>query len=140
MKGLATLIKLGKRKLDELRRQMVVLENQKAQLEELAASLRAELFREMEAANQSEGVHNYFANFAKRIRIRQEKVAREIMQLNMEIEKLANEIAIAFADLKKYEIAQENEKQRVRAEAARKETIEMDEIATQQHERNSEHQ
>ena len=138
MKGLATLIKLTKRKLDELRRKMVALENEKAQLQALAQSLVDEMAREMLLVSQTVEMANYFGNFAKKMKVRQQKVADEIAAVDRKIEALSAEIAEAFSELKKYEIAQENAKRRAEEEAARKETIALDEIASQQFHRSTE--
>jgi flagellar protein FliJ len=138
MKGIVTLIKLSKRTLDDLRRKMVQLENQKNTMEQLAQSLLDELANEMLLSSKSVEMQRYFANFYRQIKIRQEKVAEEIGNLNRRIDLLREDIANAFAELKKYEIAQENEIKRLKQKAKHKETLEMDEIASQQHQRKTE--
>ena len=140
MKGLATLIKLCKRTLDELRRKMVALENEKEQLELLSKTLNEELEKEMELAAKSTEMRGFFGGFAKRIKTRQDKIFKEIVELNKQMERLGVEISDAFSELKKYEIAQENEKLRVAAEERRKDTIALDEIASQQYHRRTEDQ
>jgi flagellar export protein FliJ len=133
MKGLATLIKLHKRTLDELRRSMASLENQKEQLLLLSRTLQEELKKEMELAAKTPEMRGFFGDFAKRMRVRQEKIAAEIKELDKQMDKLRGEIAEAFSELKKYEIAEENARLRAAEAASRKETIELDEIAGQQH-------
>jgi hypothetical protein len=135
MKGLATLIKLHKRTLDELRRSMVSLENQKAQLIQLAERLKEELRREIELAGSQIEMAHFFGDFAKRMRARQDEVAAEITEVEKKIVKLNDQIAEAFAELKKFEIAQANAKQRAAEAARRKEDLMLDEIAAQQHRR-----
>ncbi len=132
MKGLTTLIKLHKRQLDGLRRRMATLENQKTQLENLIKRLQDELARELVLAGKTPEMGNFFGDFAKRIRNRQEQVTKEIAELEKKIVALKEEIAIAFGEMKKFEIALENAKRRQREEANRKETIQLDEIAGQQ--------
>ena len=138
MKGLSTLIKLHKRTLDELRRQMLSLENQKAQLQQASANLNKELQDEMQAAKKQADMSGFFGGFAKRIQKRQEEIAKEIRSLDQQMAKLNNEITEAYAEVKKYEIAQENAKRREAEEEKRKETIAMDEIAGQQFRRKQE--
>lgn len=135
MKGLITLIKLSKRTLDELRRRMTSLENQKAQLEQAIINLRQEVEMEMFTASKRPEMGNFFGGYAKRMKQRELELRAEIVKVEKHMEVLANEITIAFAELKKYEIALENAKQRAREAAARKETEMMDEIAIQQHHR-----
>jgi len=138
MKGLNTLIKLHKRSLDELRRQMVALENQKAQLLSLSAKLKDELAAEIVTASRNPEMGNFFGNFSKRIEKRQLEIAKEVAALDKQMKDLDVQIVAAFAELKKFEIALDNAKKRKQAEADRRETGEMDEIAGQQHRRKAE--
>lgn len=138
MKGLLTLIKLSKRTLDELRRKMTSLENQKAQLEQAIVNLRKEVEEEMKMAAQRPEMGNFFGGFAKRMRQRELDLRAEISKVEQQILSLSEEITLAFADLKKYEIALENHKAREREKATRRETELMDEIASQQHHRKEE--
>ncbi len=135
MKGLATLIKLSKRKLDELRRKLGNLEGQKTQLEEAIRKLSEELAREMELAGKQPEMSGFFGGFAKRIQQRQEAMHQEIKKIEIEITKTRDEISEAFSEQKKYEIAADNAKKRAAEEQNRKDTIALDEIAEQQHRR-----
>lgn len=137
MKTLDTLIRLHKRKLDELRRNMVALENQKVQLQQAIKNLQQELENEVKLAGKQPEMANFFGEFAKRIKNRQENLRQEIVALDVKINNLNKEIFEAFTELKKYEIAKENAKLRQREEANRKETIMLDEIASQQYQRKS---
>lgn len=135
MKGLNTLIKLSKRTLDELRRKMGALEGQKSQLELAIVKLQEELAREIELAKKQPEMSGFFGDFAKRIKKRQEDLAKEIKKIEAEMAKLRDKIAEAFGELKKYEIALDNAKLRVKEDQNRKDTIMLDEIASQQHRR-----
>jgi flagellar protein FliJ len=135
MKGLKTLIKLNRRKLDELRRRMGVLENQKNQLLAQSARLSKELEQEIAMASQKPEMGQFFGGFAKRIQKRQEDIAAEVRKLDQQMATLRDEIANAFADVKKFEIAEENARKREEAERNRKETIMLDDIAAQQYTR-----
>lgn len=135
MKGLATLIKLHKRDLDVIRRKMVALENQKAQLEQLLIRLQEELKKEIALAGKTPEMGAFFGDFAKRIRGRQEQVHSEIQAIDKKIAVVRDEIAVAFGEIKKFEIALENAKKRKLAAQNRRDTIVLDEIASQQHHR-----
>lgn len=132
MKTLDTLIRLHKRTLDELRRNMVSLENQKSQLQLAIVNLQKDLDKEMVLAGKQPEMANFFGEFAKRVKTRQETLRGEISALDVKINELNNKIFEAFTELKKYEIARENAKQRAREAENRKETIMLDEIAAQQ--------
>ncbi|MDX1974560.1 MAG: flagellar FliJ family protein [Rickettsiales bacterium] len=135
VKGIHTLIKLHKRTLDELRRKMTNLENQKNQLRTSLINLQKELEQEMALAGQQAEMAGFFGDFSKRIRKRQETIVFEIQALDIQIVKLSDEISVAFAELKKFEIARDNAKKCEQAAQNRKDTIMLDEIAIQQHRR-----
>lgn len=135
MKGLKTLIKLSKRQLDELRRDLATLERQKEQLLEASKKLSEELQQELELASQQTEMRGFFGGFAKRIQTRQEELAKEVRVLDKKMQKLADDITVAFAELKRYEIALEAAVKRQKEDQARKDTIALDEIAGNQHRR-----
>ena len=135
MKGLATLIKLHKRMVDDLRRKMGLLESQKSQLQQASAKLQEELQREIALAAKQPEMAGFFGGFAKRIQNRQKDIAGEIKKLDADMAKLQVEITEAFGELKKYEIARDNAKAREKEEENRKETIALDDIAGTQHRR-----
>lgn len=135
MKGLDTLIKLHKRKLDELRRQVVSLETQKAQLLALSAKIQQELENEIDLAGKQPEMGKFFGDFAKRIKKRQENIAIEVKSLDKQMDALRQEITAEFSEQKKYEIAKENARLRDQEEANRKETNMLDEVAADQYRR-----
>jgi flagellar protein FliJ len=138
MKGIKTLIKLHKRTLDELRRKMISLENQKNQLLQASSKLQEELQREVDIAGKRPDMAQFFGDFAKRIKARQEQLAEEVRIIDKQIVKLSDEVAAAYSEVKKFEIAESNAEKRAEREVNRKETIELDEIAGQQHRRRHE--
>jgi flagellar export protein FliJ len=115
-------------------------QNQKEQLKLAILALRQEVEMEMHTASQRPEMGNFFGGFAKRMRARESELYAEIEKLDKQMETLQAEIILAFAELKKYEIALENAKERARVTAARRETEAMDEIASQQHHRKQEDQ
>ena len=138
MKTLNTLIRLHKRNLDELRRSMVALESQKDQLIQTIEASQRELEREVDLAKNTPEMSSFFGEFAKRIKNRQEKIHKEIQAIDKKITELNNKMAQEFTELKKFEIALENAKNRIKTEEIRKETLMLDEIAAQQfHNKNS---
>lgn len=130
MKGVNTLIRFAKRTLDELRKKQVLLETQKAQLLEAIRKLHEDLASEQRLAQKTVEMATFYGGFAKRIKEKEAKMREEIRRLDEELARLSEEIMAAFADLKKYEIARDNAIAREKAEAARKETLMLDEIAS----------
>jgi flagellar FliJ protein len=137
-KSLETLIKLNKRKLDELRRNLADLENQKTQLLSVSAKLSEELARELDQAYRQPEMSGFYGDFAKRIRKRQDGISREVADLNTRITKAMEEIQDGYGELKKYEIMRERVIVREREAADRREVKILDEIAALQHIRKSE--
>lgn len=135
MKSLKTLIKLHSHTLDELHRDMVALENEKAQLEAAMRRLEGQLAKEAELAKTSTDLNRYFGDFAVRIKKRQEQLLVEIQKTEKKIAVLHGEITVEYGELKKYEIALQNAQKREAEEQNRKEIIAMDEVASRQHQR-----
>jgi hypothetical protein len=140
MKGLLTLIKLNTRALDELRRKMAALENQKLQLQQLSARLGEDLLNEIRLASKTPEMGQFFGDFSNRVRKRQESIAEEVAKIDRQIDMLNVEIRDAFSELKKYEIALENVTKRDKEAQERRLAAEMDDVARQQHSRKTENQ
>lgn len=133
MKGLNTLIKLHKRKVDDLRRKMGLLEKQKSDLLRASERMQQELEDEMKLASAQADMSQFFAGFSKRIQMRQAEIAKEVKVVDRQMDRLRDEISVEFGELKKFEITKENRLKEALAEEGRKETILLDEIASRQH-------
>lgn len=133
MRGLETLIRLSQRDLDEKRRVLGELEQLRSEFERQAQRLDDELGRERAAVavGDGQGSAPYFAA----ARLRQETIARSADELAAKIEAAAEAVAEAFQDVKRFEIARDLKTRRRRAEAARVEQAELDEIALGRHRR-----
>lgn len=138
MKTLTTLIQIHQQKLDALRRGLVSLESQKVQLLALAANLEAELAREIKLAESTSELAAFFGDYIKRIRERQARVRKEADQLDVQIDATRGAIRIEYGERLKYEQMLEAKLKAKKAERERKEGIELDDIATQQHIRKEE--
>ncbi len=133
MKALKTLIRLQRRTLNELRKQLTDLERQRAQLVQASLRLSEELQQEVEFATRMPEMGNFFGNFSKRIQKRQQDIATEVRKIDVKADDVRRQIADAFSEVKKYEIALENWEREQIAQANRKETILLDDIGIQQH-------
>ena len=138
MKGLPTLIRLYRWRLDEKRRMFADLERLLAgfhtQLECLEAELRAE--QEL-AAGSDEGRYAY-PTYAEAVIGRREALLRSIAEVGGAIAKAREEVAAAFEEVKTYEIVEENGEARTRAAAARREQLRLDEIGLDMYRRRQE--
>ncbi|MDE3016214.1 MAG: flagellar FliJ family protein [Pseudomonadota bacterium] len=135
MKALTTLIKLHKRQLDGLRRKMASLERQKSQLQLVSARLSDELAREMKLAGEQPEMTQFFGDFARRIKRRQEDITSEIAAIDTQMAALNEDISAEFSEMKKIEIAKAAAKRLAQVEEKRQDTIMLDEVAERQHRR-----
>ena len=133
IKTLSTLIKLHKRRVDIIRREMIPLEEERRQLLIAVEKLHAEHEREMRLAAEDAKIAGFFGAYSKRVKQRQEVIAREITRLDAAIEVKVNAIREEFSEQKKYEIAREQEKKRNLQEAQRRQQQRFDEIGAQQY-------
>lgn len=133
IKAMGTLIKLHKRRVDVLRREMVALEEERRQLLALSQRLREEHAREMQVASEDPKIAGFFGAYSARIRQRQENIALEVKRVDTAIEEKAAAIREEFSEQKKYEIAQEHAKKKLAEKARIAVQQRLDEVATQQY-------
>lgn len=131
MQGIHTLIKLHRRELDSLRRELVRKEEQKQQLIELATQLHRELLQERELAAENPLMSGFMADFEKRMQKRQLGIAQEVIQLDAQLAELSAAIADRFGELKKYEITRDNRIASEKAAADSREQAMLDEVGLQ---------
>ena len=135
MKGLDTLIRLHRQRLDEKRVGRVDLEARRAALVALADGLERELEAERRTAAESLEARHTFGAYAERMTARQRAVAGEIATVDDALAKADDELAAAFQELKRYEISRDARAMRDRDALARRERMQLDEIGADQHRR-----
>ncbi len=133
LKTLNTLVKLHKRKVDVIRREMIALEEERKQLELLAQKLREEHAHEAEIALRDPKMAGFFVAYSKRIKQRLLGIDKEIKRLDGAIEEKAEAIRAEFSEQKKYEVAREHAKAHLAEEAKRRVQQRFDEIGAQQY-------
>ena len=132
MKGLAALIRLNKWTLEEKRRALASLQGLRADLVRQGKDLEAEVVREQQQArNDAHGAWAY-SEYAKQVIARRAKLARSVVECDKRIDDARDEVASAWRELRKYELAEEREQARLALEAAKIERQELDEIALTQ--------
>lgn len=134
-KNLNTLIKLHKRELDTLRREMVVLETRAAELQAHQDQLAAEIIAERNAASKDPDAGAIFASYLQRTHAQQKAISRSQDLHAQEIAVLNGRIAELFAEVKKYEILRDIKQEQAKKDANRLERIELDDIASDNHQR-----
>ena len=133
LKSMNTLIKLHKRRVDVLRREMVALEDERKQLTDLAERLREEHASEAQLAAEDAKMAGFFGAYDARMKKRQESIAQEVARIDATIAEKREAIRGEFSEQKKYEIARENMKKRLDATRAARIQERFDEIGSQQY-------
>lgn len=135
MKGLKTLIRLEKNRLDALRKDLALLENEKEQFEQFAEQLLEQLHSELQAAEGMTEMRGFFGDFSTRIKKQRLQIAQHVAGLERRMSAIRDQIADIFSQMKKYEIALENHLTREKEKLAAREQLQMDEVATQRFQR-----
>lgn len=130
-----SLIRITRWHLDEKRQKL-------AELERLADRLRGDLQRldegiaaEQQLAETDDMARRAYPAFLEAELDRRQRLEKSIADVEQEIEAARDEVNEAFRELKKYELAEDNERQRVRKRRERIEQHQSDEIGAQLHRR-----
>ncbi|WP_207476539.1 flagellar FliJ family protein [Arenibaculum pallidiluteum] len=129
MSELKTLIRLHKWKLDEKQRALAELEALAERLSGEKQRLEDEVLAEQAAARESAEVGYGYAAYAKVAIERRRRLEESIEQVARQIEAARDEMADAFQELKRYELAQEGRDRRERERLRRREGAMLDEVA-----------
>lgn len=132
-KGLPILIRLQQRELDSLRKRMVILTQNRDSLLTRSEALLEQLQEEIRLAGELAGLGGFFGDYSKHIKKQRDELHKEAAKLEKKIAALSIEIANAFGELKKYEIAYENQLKEEKKKRDREEQKQMDEIAARKH-------
>lgn len=138
MNSFDSLLRISRWHLDEKRQKL-------ADLERLAQRLRDDLERldegietEKRIAQQDEEARRTFPAFLKAEQERRRRIEKSIADVQHEIEIAREEVAEAFREFKKYELAKTTQDERLRRQATRREQARMDELGMQLHRRKQE--
>jgi flagellar export protein FliJ len=130
-----SLVRISRWQLDEKRQKL-------AELERLAERLQSDLERldegiavEQRLAESDDMARRAYPAFLEAELDRRRRLEKSIEDVQQEIEAAREEVGDAFRELKKYEMAQSNEQQRVRNRRERAEQKRGDELGAQLHRR-----
>ncbi|HEX7007844.1 MAG TPA: hypothetical protein VF274_11930 [Alphaproteobacteria bacterium] len=135
MKALYNLVRVHRWQLDEKRRQFAQLEKLRADLGRQDAKLAEEMAAEQEAAARAGAAATTYPAYLQEARARQQRVANSIAEVERQMITAQQDIAEAFAELKKYETALAHMEKRELARRERVERIAQDELAMSMHRR-----
>jgi len=124
-----TLIRVQKWQLDEKRRALTELQNLEERLRNEAVRLGDELRAEQETARNDFNAAFTYAGFARSAIERRKRIDDSIRQVQEQIAAATDQVAEAYQDLKRYELAEEERLKREREKLKHKEELMMDETA-----------
>ena len=135
-KGLGSLIRLKKWRVDEKRRALAERLRIEEALERGSRTLEAELVNEQRIATQSpDEAALLFGLYVQGVQIRRRELAASIAKSEVQSAKAREAVQAAHRDLKTFETAEASRQRRDAEELARKEQMDLDEIGLQAHRR-----
>ena len=128
MKSLLTLIRLKQQQLDEKRLVLTRLETEAANIRSMIEDLEAEVACETEAARGNASNTYGYGNYLARARARRSGLESRLAEVGELITAAADDVADAFREMKRFELAQTFAEQREAAAAGRREQAILDDI------------
>ncbi|MFD1625440.1 flagellar export protein FliJ [Azospirillum griseum] len=127
--SLKTIIRLQKLQLDEKRRVLAELQNLGDRLRAEIERLKEEIAQEQATARENFAVSFTYANFAQAALERGRKLGESLAQVEVQISVATDQMAEAYQELKRYELAEEERIKREKHKLKRKEAEMLDETA-----------
>lgn len=129
MKSLSTILRVKQREIDALKRHQATMENHREMMHQALDKLADALVQELRTAETMPEMAHFFGDFAAHIKRRQEEIHVQLRKLEVELNKLAEQIRERFSEMKKFELALKAYQKREADKVKRREQQEMDEIA-----------
>jgi len=127
--SLKTIIRLQKLQLDEKRRVLAELQTLGDRLKGEIERLKEEIAREQAAAREDFAVSFTYANFAQAALQRGRRLGESLAQVEAQISVATDQMAEAFQELKRFELAEEERLKREKEKQKRKDANMLDETA-----------
>jgi len=128
MKSRKSLIQLRRFEVDERRQTVADIEAMMGELQQMVIDLERQIEVEQEKAGVSDVNHFAYPTFAKAAIARRDNLKNSCAELEVKLEEARDQLAEAFEELKKVELIEERDAERVRVHEAAKEQAELDEI------------
>lgn len=132
---LATLIRLARLQLDEKRKVLAALLAEEERVKALKAALLAQMAQEAKAVPADFEAGLTRGAYIKAGLKRAEQFDTQLAQIAQVVEAAREDMAKAFEEVKRYEIADEARKERAAREASKRETKALDEVGSDRHQR-----
>ena len=128
MKSRKSLIQLRRFEVDERRQTVANIEAMMGELQQMVIDLERQIEVEQEKVGVSDVNHFAYPTFAKAAIARRDNLKNSCAELEVKLEEARDQLAEAFEELKKVELIEERDAERVRVHEASKEQAELDEI------------
>ncbi|PHR60053.1 MAG: flagellar export protein FliJ [Robiginitomaculum sp.] len=129
MRTFASLVKLARFKVEELQRQMAMLDDARAHLEGRSAELERSVPEEQIAADATKEGYLAYGSYAQAVIVRKENLQVSMVEIDAQTASLRVLLEDAFRELKKFELMEERRLTRIAEVRAKAEQAELDEIA-----------
>lgn len=129
MRSFASLVKLARFKVEELQRQMAMLDDARAHLEGRSADLERSVPEEQVAANATKEGYLAYGSYAQAVIVRKENLRNSMIEIDAQTAALRVLLEDAFRELKKFELMEERRLKAIALANAKAEQAELDEIA-----------
>ena len=133
MKSRETLIRLRRFEVDERRQRLADIETMIHDFRQMAADLDRQILAEQERAGVSDVNHFAYPTFAKAAIQRRNNLLASVHDLEAKRDKAREDLANAFEELKKVELIEERDAERVRTGRSHAEQVELDRVAAHTH-------
>jgi flagellar FliJ protein len=128
MKSRKSLIQLRRFEVDERRQTVSDIENMIGELQQMVVDLERQIEVEQERAGVSDVNHFAYPTFAKAAIQRRDNLKNSIQELEVKFGEARDQLAEAFEELKKVELIEERDAERLREHSAAQEQVELHEI------------
>ncbi len=128
VRGFSALARMHRFRMDQHRRKAAEIEIMRAEFLDQDAALAAELMREKGAVSRADLAMTNFAAYASHIESRREILAGSIAEATRALARISEHMAIEYREAKKFELALERERKRLRQHNDKLEQTQLDEI------------
>ncbi|MBL9098414.1 MAG: flagellar FliJ family protein [Alphaproteobacteria bacterium] len=135
MKSREALVRLHRFRVDEIRKRLKSLDDMRGDLTKKMSDLETMMQEEQRRAAHSDLGRLAYPSFARSVQARRENIQRTLSEVERQAAQVTDELQAAYRELKKHEIAADNEQVRDRVEYARQVQSELDDIALGRHAR-----
>lgn len=135
MKGVAAMVRVHKWKLEERSRVLQELERLRQKLQQAGTQLEAELVQEQNQARGGGMAAFTYGGYAQSVIQRRDHIAKSLSEVEQQTEQARADVAAAFQELKKYELALANREKQKKQKEARHERQTLDELGATIHRR-----